>query len=349
MLIPKTGVTYSDAAKVTEGVTLISPMMGETVFLVDEDGQERHSWTTGHSITKWAYLTDKGTLVVNEASVHPIGVGLTSSGVISEYDWDGNLLWRHEDPGQHHDARRLADGAVYLANVPLSEDQKAQVKGGIPGTETEGGPFGEVVREVDEQGNLRWEWPFTNLGFDRFPLHPNANRWVHGHANTVFPMDDGRYLISCKVMNLLFIIDPKTNAIDWTYQNDDMGGQHDAQMLGNGNILIFANGAYARDLHQSQVWELNPDTTEIEWRYRQKDNPFGMFSPMVSGAQRLTSGNTLICEGAKGCVFEVTPAGDVVWEYINPVFNAHDALGQINCLFRARKYHRAGPEIANRI
>jgi hypothetical protein len=35
----------------------------------------------------------------------------------------------------------------------------------------------------------------------------------------------------------------------------------------------------------------------------------------MSGMQRLPNGNTLICEADPGRVFEVTPAGKVVWEY----------------------------------
>ena len=35
----------------------------------------------------------------------------------------------------------------------------------------------------------------------------------------------------------------------------------------------------------------------------------------LSGAQRLPNGNTLICEGMKGIVFEVTPRKQVVWQY----------------------------------
>jgi len=42
-----------------------------------------------------------------------------------------------------------------------------------------------------------------------------------------------------------------------------------------------------------------------------------LFSPFISGTQRLTNGNTLICEGANGRLVEVTAAGDVVWEYVN--------------------------------
>ena len=128
-----------------------------------------------------------------------------------------------------------------------------------------------------------------------------------------------------------------------------MGGQHDAQMLDNGNILIFANGAYSRDLHHSEVWEIDPATNDIVWRYAAKDNPQSFFSPHIGGCQRLSSGNTLICEGAKGCVFEVTPEGDIVWEYVSPFANETEIFGKVNWLFRARHYAADGPELAGRL
>jgi len=350
MLFTRTGLTYSEPARVTPGLTLISPMVGDIVFLVDEAGETVHEWKTGKGLTKWSYLLPNGNLFTNERVANPTGVDLTLSGRMCEYDWDGNLVWQFEDPGQHHDARRLADGGViYPANTPLSAEDQARVVGGVPGTEFDGDMAGEVIREVDADGTVRWEWPFTNLGFDRFPLHRNANRWVHGHANTVDVLPGERYLISSKVMNLLFIVNRATHEIEWHYQNDDLGGQHDAQMLENGHILVFANASYSRDLHASEVWEIDPKTNDIVWRYRQKQNPFAMFSPMVSGCQRLASGNTLVCEGAKGCVAEVTPKGDVVWEYVNPMFFTDDRVGEINSLFRARRYSRDSPEIMGRL
>ena len=39
-------------------------------------------------------------------------------------------------------------------------------------------------------------------------------------------------------------------------------------------------------------------------------------SPYTSSAQRLANGNTLICESVSKRVFEVTPAGETVWEYV---------------------------------
>jgi len=43
------------------------------------------------------------------------------------------------------------------------------------------------------------------------------------------------------------------------------------------------------------------------------------YSAFISGAQRLPNGNTLICEGAKGRIFEVTPDGRIVWDFLNPL------------------------------
>src|SRR5262249_51320336 len=42
------------------------------------------------------------------------------------------------------------------------------------------------------------------------------------------------------------------------------------------------------------------------------------FSMMISGAERLPNGNTLICSGANGTIFEVTPDKQMVWKYVNP-------------------------------
>ncbi len=350
MLIQHAGVTFHDAARSTPGYVLFSPIEGDRVYLIDYEGNVAHVWAAGKGITNWCYLLPNGNLFVNERCENPKGVSLTVSGVMREYDWSGNIVWQHLDEYQHHDARRLAGGGVaYLAFADMSEADQRRVIGGIAGSETESGILGEVIREVDDAGGLVWEWNLAQLGYDEFPLHANANRWSYGHTNTIQQLSDGNYLISSKTMNLLFIVDRRSGKLVWHYQNNEMGGQHDAQMLDNGRILLFANGAFAPDLHYSQVWELDPGTKEIVWRYKAKNNPMSFFSPHISGCQRLHSGNTLICEGARGCIFEVTPEGDVVWEYVCPYSNYHPMFGNINWLYRARHYLADGPEIRNRV
>lgn len=349
MLIQNTGVTYQTDA-VTPGYMLLAPGGGYAVYLINTRGDIVNQWDSGGGLTHWSYLLPNGNLFVNERCDDPQGVELVSSGAMRVYDWDGNLLHEHIDPWQHHDARQLDNGHfLYLAFTDLRDDQRAAIKGGIEGSECEPGIMGECIREVDADGHLIWEWHFTNFDNDEFPIHPNGNRWSRSHTNTVFPLPDDKVLVSCKNLNLLFIVDKKSDEVVWHYQDDDMGGQHDAQMLDNGNILLFANGAYSPDLHHSQVWELNPETNQVVWRYCAKDNPQSFFSPHIGGCQRLPSGNTLVCEGAKGCVFEVTPAGEVVWEYVCPYFNHTEKFGHVNWLFRARHYQADAVDLSGRV
>jgi len=345
MRISTTGLLFDDPARSTPGYVLIRPSEGDRTILLDPDGQVAHEWQTGGGVTNWAYLLPNGNLFANEHCDNRKGVALTVSGRMREYDKAGQVVWSHDDPYQHHDARRLPEGAVYAAFTDLSDAEKARIRGGVPGTETPGGPFGEVIRRVGEQGDILWEWSLMNLGPEQHALHRNSNRWSYGHTNTVQPLADGTYLISCKNLCMLFIIDPATDKVVWKYQNDALSGQHDASQLENGNILCFANGTYAQDLNHSQVWEINPKTNEIVWRYAARDNMTTFFSPHMGGAQRLPGGNTLICEGNKGCIFEVSPEGDILREFVSPYFVQSNQFGRHNWLFRCRWYAPNSPEI----
>ena len=115
---------------------------------------------------------------------------------------------------------------------------------------------------------------------------------------------------------------------------------HDAQwiepgMPGAGNILIFNNGAEYEDARRyySSIEEFTPPVdglnyrrepgsaygpAEPVWRYI-ADPPGSFYSPRLSGVQRLPNGNTLISSGFTGVFFEVTAAGEIVWQYISPV------------------------------
>ena len=113
--------------------------------------------------------------------------------------------------------------------------------------------------------------------------------------------------------------------------------QHDAQWinegyLGEGNILVFNNGVDRPEGRFSSIDEFIPPVNEngeyflepgsayepIEQTWFYIANPAGSFySRMISGAERLPNGNTLICNGEQGKFFEVTPLGSTVWTYTN--------------------------------
>ena len=54
------------------------------------------------------------------------------------------------------------------------------------------------------------------------------------------------------------------------------------------------------------------------WLQVPTDSQFDLSKSVWRGAnaQRLANGNTLICESVSKRVFEVTPAGETVWEYV---------------------------------
>jgi hypothetical protein len=120
-----------------------------------------------------------------------------------------------------------------------------------------------------------------------------------------------------------------------------------AGVPGTGNVLVFDNGgippnsnpqrAFARA--NSRVLEINPLNMSIvsEYNAEKSGRPiWTFFSHFISSAQRQPNGNTLICEGANGRIFEVTPAGEIVWEYVNPF--SHESGGiRTNQVFRAAK------------
>jgi hypothetical protein len=57
-----------------------------------------------------------------------------------------------------------------------------------------------------------------------------------------------------------------------------------------------------------------------------------LYSALLSSAQRLPNGNTLITEGMDGRIFEITAEFDTVWEYVSPYYSQK---GNRNIIYRA--------------
>ena len=133
------------------------------------------------------------------------------------------------------------------------------------------------------------------------------------HCNACHELTDGNLMLSFRKNSMIIVIDKKTRKVLKKWQNDDWGQQHDCQRLKNGNVLIFANGIHVPGgVFSSRVIEFDWNTGGEVWSYSGAP-PWSMFSPNISGAQRLTNGNTLICEGLNGRFLEVTKTGNIVW------------------------------------
>ena len=79
--------------------------------------------------------------------------------------------------------------------------------------------------------------------------------------------------------------------------------------------------------------EFDPVTFETVWEYGTAPEDETFYSYLVSNAQRLPNGNTLINVGLDGHVFEVTPDHRVVWSYQSPPAT-EDSLSRVYRAYR---------------
>ena len=119
-------------------------------------------------------------------------------------------------------------------------------------------------------------------------------------------------------------------------KDQQLFAQHDARWIYSDepekcHITLFNNGVSRPGLDYSSVEEIIPPVDEngyyyLEpgfayepdepiWTYGREEHFF--YSSILSSAQRLPNGNTIINNGISGCFFEVTPEKEIIWRYIN--------------------------------
>jgi hypothetical protein len=156
--------------------------------------------------------------------------------------------------------------------------------------------------------------------------------------------------------------------------------QHDAHWIprahpGAGHVLVFNNGGARPDGNYSSVDEIVLPVDSQGNYMREPGNPIGpreafwsyaapnkgeFFAFIMSGANRLANGDTLICNSVSGTIFEVTPRGQTVWKYVNPD-GAPSPMGMPgvptmgppggfggNPVFRAYRYAKDYPGLAGK-
>lgn len=116
--------------------------------------------------------------------------------------------------------------------------------------------------------------------------------------------------------------------------------QHHTQWIapglpGEGNILVFNNGdeAWEPQRRYSSIEEIAPPVdgygyrrapgtpyppAEPAWTYA-AETPTDFYSRIMGLTQRLPNGNTLIGKSTSGNLFQVTPDGKLVWQYVYPM------------------------------
>lgn len=124
-----------------------------------------------------------------------------------------------------------------------------------------------------------------------------------------------------------------------TKDDQKLYGQHLPNWIPKGftdedKIMVFNNG-FNRDTDFSSVDIISAPQNQpgnyiipigekigpviAEWSYVDAVDPLNFFAKIMSSAQRLPNGNTLISEGTKGQFFEIDSDKNIVWKYIIPI------------------------------
>lgn len=341
------GVTVHEGRKMQPGYTLFTSGDDNVARLIDADGHIVHEWTMPFSKvwTKDAAVKDpqKDDLIyMRRAKLLPNGhlLAVYISGNdtpwgygLVELDADSHIVWRYL-AHVHHDLDVANDGRIvtltqaftdrplagygflpmpYLEDflVSLSPHGKPQSKLSLTRLLAHS-PYGVALR--------RGEPWFAD--FD--PLHVNTVDWLGPKDIAALGFGKpGDVLVMFRQINLLALVDPGADRIVWAMHGDWLA-PHDPHVLANGHILMFDNLGNMKPGNPSRVIEFDPHNDQIVWTYDgPADRPLD--SPIRSTDQRLANGDTLITESDGGRMIEVTPGGEVVWEYISPIrAGAHD-------------------------
>ncbi len=297
----ETWVTLHDPQRAWPGYTLVF-YQRRVPMIIDMSGRIVHSWPEVRAVGR-ARLTTDGHLVY-----------IASDDSVREVDWDGNLVreYKSDVPNRfpHHDLQWVPDGRIAVIYRTKSE-------------------FTDDLVFLDQAGNVSWTWQSKGHLDADFPTTPEEARDLT-HFNSVQVLPDnphhragdtrfkpGNVLFSARNLNHIYIVDPDSGQVVWKY-GEGLDWQHEAVLLGDdtpgaGNILLFNNRYHSED-RRSEVIELNPITNEVVWRY----SPEGFFSDTAGVGQKLENGNVLITSSRGGRLFEVTPSGDVVWQWQPP-------------------------------
>lgn len=156
-----------NADSASPGYVLFGPLLSDTTYLIDNDGQVVHTWKSDYAPTGSSYLRDNGNLMRGgrEPVLHGISAG-GQGGNIQEFTWDGELIWQidlnTEDRLLHHDIEILPNGNVLAIAWEVKTAEEARQAGRRPNLIPERGLWPDMILEYEPQppdgARVVWEW-----------------------------------------------------------------------------------------------------------------------------------------------------------------------------------------------
>ncbi len=235
-----------------------------------------------------------------------------------------------------------------------------------------------LIQDADQNkpnyGNISENAGKININYS---TKSKGGDWTHLNAIDYNPKLD-HILVTSRNFSEIWIIDHSLSTVEtagnlgdliyrWgnpvtydrgTKSDQKLFGPHDGRWIDNGlpgeqDILIFNNGQGRPEGNYSSIdqittpindnikYDIENGTTyapnTLSWTY-QAETPTDFYGDHISGTQRLKGGNTLICEGTTGRIFEVEEDGSIAWQYINPYYTVAQNGDTSRSVFRANRY-----------
>jgi len=347
--VPYVGLAADEAGEEASGVVLCDPdraQPGYHLYCTRHTGEAFLMDLSGRIVHRWEYLTTEESGSYHHAVMLDNGdlLAIKQHAKLLRIDWDSRPLWDRRC-AVHHDLALAPDGTLYAIvrdhkiyrQMRVWFDAIVHLTGG--GSELrrwstfdhldrlkavlDTRSFLDTVLDSALAGRPRTGRETTDI---KAAVAKGRYDFDYFHINTISLLPDtplgrqdrrfreGNLLICLRNVNQIAILEKGSWDVLWAWGEGHLEWPHHPTMLKDGRILVFDNGVGRR---YSRVVELDPPSGEIVWSYA-ASQPEDFFSPARGSAQRLANGNTLICESDRGRAFEITPAGEMVWLWLNP-------------------------------
>jgi hypothetical protein len=326
------------------GLTLISRVGRDDKLLaevIDADGTVIHRWSLDW-FDIWPNATHlPDNLIPKEppgSHIHGM-VLMEDGGLIFNYDQLGmarvdaksQVVWRLPYR-THHSIYQAEDGNIWVPGMITHKKPLEWLSYYKPDfdeyTILEVEPTeGRILREISlpklfQENELQGLLYLSSLG-----LHPESQGdTLHMNDVKLFPEDmtpgffkPGDVMVSLRNINTVLVFDLKTRKKKFLSIGPFVR-QHDPDFVDGDTISVYDNNdsAPAESGVQSRILLQKAPGGEVSVAYQgTPEQPF--FSFLLGKHEWQENGNLLIADSRNGRVFEVTPSGEIVWEYYNIV------------------------------
>lgn len=283
---------------------------GPDVLLMRSDGTPVHRWRLPFERAFPDRPVSVETAFFRRARLLENGdlIAIYQGGGMLRLDRDAEIVWKVAG-GFFNDFHIADDGSIWALTKTARR---------VDAVNPEEDVLEDELLHLDERGKVIESYSILDMLL-RHPLGKvlPGRRGDVLHSNTVRVLDAGRHepfepgqvLLSMREISTLAVADLGSRSIVWA-ESGPWKRQHEPQLTDRGGILLFDN--QGGPAGRARLLEIDVRTGETVF-----EKP-GFYSPEAGTVAELPNGNLLVTESERGRAVEITPQGEIAWEFRSP-------------------------------